>query len=83
MAVPCWKTQVAGQQTHIPVRSLTAIPKVQGMEFTVQRKAVHLNKQIMALTLESSPLENLGKNRIVIFILFYNSVQFNLNIWSN
>lgn len=55
-----------GQQTHIPVRSFTAIPKVQGMEFTVQRKAAHLNKQIMALTLESSPRENLDANKRVL-----------------
>lgn len=54
------------QQTHVPDCSLTAIPKAQGMEFKVQRRAVHLNKQIMALALESSPPENLDGNNMAL-----------------
>lgn len=74
MTLSCLKTYVTGQQTHIPVRSLTAIPKVQGMVFTVQRKAVHLNRQIMAMILESSPLEDLDANRMVKFTIQFTSI---------
>lgn len=69
-----FKRQKAEPQTHIPVCSPTAIPNVQGMEFKVQRKAVHLSKQVMVLTLESSSLENLGANRI-FFILQFRYIQ--------
>lgn len=52
-----------GNQTLVPVCSFTAIPAEKGIEFTVQRKAVHLNQQLMALARERSPLEQLHANR--------------------
>lgn len=50
---------------HLPICSLTAIPKVLMMEFTVHRRAVKLNKQIMTPVLDGGLLEILGANRIM------------------
>lgn len=48
---------------YLPICSLTAIPKVHVMEFTVNRRTVQLNKQIMTPALDGGPLEILSANR--------------------
>lgn len=48
---------------YLPICSLTAIPKVHMMEFTVNRRTVQLNKQIMTPALDGGPLEILSANR--------------------
>lgn len=57
------RLKVEGKKPPVPVCSLTTIPKMPGTEFTAQRRAVHLRKQIMAPTPESAPLEELGAHR--------------------
>lgn len=48
---------------YLPICSLTAIPKAHMMEFTVNRRTVQLNKQIMTPALDGGPLQILSANR--------------------
>lgn len=52
-------------ECHLPICSLTAIPKVHVMEFTVHSRAVKLNKHVMAPVLVGGLLKILDAKRLM------------------